>query len=220
MPNRIQIYIDGGNFHFLALRPSHIAEANFDFDNFVNFIADGREVMEMGKRYYIGSVREIPDDPKSKAVMAEQVRLFNRLKQTSWQIKTSKLRQRRERVIIDRRVQDWQRIRNLGVTEVIYDNYREKGIDVKIATDMIAGAVDSKYDTAIIVSSDTDLVPAIDWIRNRGKKVEYIGFSMPAGARDGTDIRPTSSLINRTDVQRVLVASDITQFLLPQQPIL
>ena len=54
---------------------------------------------------------------------------------------------------------------------------REKGTDVKIAVDIIDGAVDNKYDTAILISSDTDLIPAIEYVIKRGKKVEYVGFS-------------------------------------------
>ena len=33
------------------------------------------------------------------------------------------------------------------------------------------------YDTAILVSSDTDLIPALIKVREMKKKVEYIGFS-------------------------------------------
>jgi len=54
---------------------------------------------------------------------------------------------------------------------------REKGTDVKIAVDLIVGAVDNLYDTAILVSSDTDLIPAIRYIKYCGKKLEYVGFS-------------------------------------------
>lgn len=39
---RVQIFIDGGNFHHLALRPLGIKETDFDFDAFAEFVADGR----------------------------------------------------------------------------------------------------------------------------------------------------------------------------------
>ncbi len=55
--------------------------------------------------------------------------------------------------------------------------YKEKGTDVKIAVDLIVGAVDNLYDTAILVSSDTDLILAIQYVKYRGKKSEYVGFS-------------------------------------------
>ncbi len=53
---------------------------------------------------------------------------------------------------------------------------REKDTDVKIATDLMIGAVDDLYDTAILVNSDTDLIPAIQYIRYKKKKLEYVGF--------------------------------------------
>lgn len=215
---RVQIFIDGGNFHHLALKPLGIQGGEFDFDGFATFLADGRTVSEMGKRYYVGTVREKEGDERSKRAMAKQTQLFNILKKTAWQIKTSKLRERTERIVIDARVADFQKIKGKGISEITYQTFREKGIDVKIATDLVAAALDDKYDTAILVSSDTDLVPMVDWIRFRlKKKMEYVGFSIPDKTGKGNDVRPTQSLISRTDVQRVLIESDIRRFHLPSQ---
>ncbi len=81
-----------------------------------------------------------------------------------------------------------------------------------MAVDLIAGALDDKYDTAIVVSSDTDLVPAVDWVRKRLKKrVEYIGFSMPETSRYEAT-KPTKTMIYNSDVQRVLIESDLKAF--------
>lgn len=215
---RVQIFIDGGNFHFLALKPLNIQEGNFDFDAFAFFLADGRIVSEKGKRFYVGTVREKEGDDRSKRAMARQVRLFNELKKTAWEIKTSKLRERTERIVIDSRVLDYKKIQKCGIHEIVYQTFREKGIDVKIATDLVAAAIDDKFDTAILVSSDTDLVPMVDWIRFRlKKKVEYVGFSIPDKTGNGNDVRPTQSLISRSDVQRVLVESDIRRFHRPTE---
>lgn len=210
---KVQIFIDGGNFHHLALRPLGIKEIDFSFDAFVNFLADGRDISDMGKRYYVGTVREREGDERSKQAMAKQVKLFSELKKTSWQIKTSKLREREERIVIDGRVSDYHKLLQSGIQEIRYKTFREKGIDVKIATDLVAAGLDDKYDVAIVVSSDTDLVPMIDWIRFRLKKrIEYIGFSIPDKTGYGNDIHPTQSLISRSDVQRVLVESDVRRF--------
>jgi len=216
---RVQIFIDGGNFHHLALKPLGLQESDFDFDAFVSFLADGREISENGKRFYIGTVREKEGDEKSKRAMAKQTKLFNDLKRTAWEIKTSKLRERIEKIVIDGRVENYQKLNKNGIHEIVYHTFREKGIDVKIATDLVAAAIDDKYDIAILVSSDSDLVPMIDWIRYRlKKKIEYIGFSIPDKSGIGNGIRPTQSLISRTDIQRVLVESDIKRFLYPKQP--
>ena len=55
--------------------------------------------------------------------------------------------------------------------------YKEKGTDVKIAVDLVVGAVDDQYDTAILVSSDTDLIPAVKYIKYKKKRFEYVGFA-------------------------------------------
>ncbi|MEA3249514.1 MAG: hypothetical protein U9Q03_04110 [Patescibacteria group bacterium] len=116
MSERVQIYIDGGNFHHLALKPLGIFEVlldkkmQFDFDAFANFIADQREIAQLGKRYYVGTVRTIPGNEGRKQARARQVKLFMELAKTDWQIKTSKLRNRTERIVIDDRVADYERI--------------------------------------------------------------------------------------------------------------
>lgn len=45
---------------------------------------------------------------------------------------------------------------------------REKGVDVRLATDLIFDAFLGNFEVAYIISSDTDLVPAIKQIRGNG----------------------------------------------------
>ena len=212
---RVSILIDSGNFYHVVLKKLGLIEGEFDFDAFAKFLANGREIPAGGKRFYVGTVREMGDGHENETAISNQTRLFTELKKAGWDIKTSKLRTRVERIQIDDRVTNAADLRKLGISEIEYRRSREKGIDVKIAVDLLVGAFDHKYDTAIVVSSDSDLVPAIDWVRMRGKKkVEYIGFSTPdRGSHEG--VKPTKSLIFRTDVQRVLVESDIRHFVKP-----
>ena len=84
---------------------------------------------------------------------------------------------------------------------------------MKLATDLIVGAVDNQYETAIIVSSDSDLIPAIDWVRNRiKKKIEYVGFSIPNENNLENSTNPTIALVAKTDIPRILVKSDLQPF--------
>lgn len=215
---RVNIYIDGGNFHHLVLKKLGIGELDFDFDGFVNFLANGRSMVEMGKRFYVGTVREQIGDIKSREAMAKQTTLFTSLRGNKWEIKTSKLRSRTEKIVIDRRVDGFQDILQRGVSEIKVTKNREKGIDVKLAVDLIVGAVDGKYDTAIIVSSDTDLVPAMDLVKIKfAKKVEYIGFSIPSLVGSWLDTKPSQGMITHSNAQRILVESDIRKFIKPSQ---
>ncbi|GMV87045.1 MAG: hypothetical protein AMXMBFR80_28980 [Dehalococcoidia bacterium] len=44
---------------------------------------------------------------------------------------------------------------------------REKGIDVALAIDFVAGAVEGRYDVGVIFSTDTDLRPALEFVTHR-----------------------------------------------------
>ncbi|MEK9168541.1 MAG: NYN domain-containing protein [Patescibacteria group bacterium] len=211
---RVSILIDAGNFYHLVLKKLGIREFQFDFEKFATFLANGREIPKMGKRFYIGTVREIEGDERTKKAMSKQTSLFTELREFNWEIRTSKLRIRKEELSIDDRVEDWQKIQKLGIQKIRFTKLREKGIDVKLATDLIVGAVDNQYETAIIVSSDSDLIPAIDWVRNRiKKKIEYVGFSIPNENNLENSTNPTIALVAKTDIPRILVKSDLQPFI-------
>ena len=211
---RVCIFIDSGNFYHLVLKKLDIQELDFNFDRFANFLAGEREIIKEGKRFYVGTVRERKNRHENKKAISNQTTLFTNLFKLNWVIKTGKLRTRIERVVVDDRVIDYQKLLDLGIKEIKYERSREKGIDVKLATDLIIGAMDDKYDSAILVSSDTDLVPAIDLVRHRfKKKVEYIGFSI-LGNENYEPTRPIKRMIYSTDIQRVLVREDIEPFII------
>ena len=56
------------------------------------------------------------------------------------------------------------------------DGKTEKGVDVKIAVDMIKLAYEDQYDIAFLVSGDGDLVDAVDLVRELGKGVNNLIF--------------------------------------------
>lgn len=224
MAERVQILIDGSNFYHLVLKKLNLQQSDFLFDEFVNFLAAQGIITKFGKRYYTGTIREIEGNVKSKEAMAKQVKFMAQLKNSDWEIRTSKLRAREENIVIDDRVENYQEILKKGVKEIRIFTQREKGIDVKIATDIICGAVDSQYDKAIIVSSDTDLIPAVDWVRSKyKKKVEYIGFSIEdqrVHAQRKENTVPTLTFIRKTDCQRILTTSDLARFIRKQEQLL
>lgn len=59
---------------------------------------------------------------------------------------------------------------------------QQKGIDVALAVDLVALAVDGEYDVGVIVSADTDLRPALEFVlaRYEGKRwVEAVAWKTP-----------------------------------------
>lgn len=61
----------------------------------------------------------------------------------------------------------------------------EKGVDIALATDMMAQGVLGCYDIAILVSNDGDYAPAVDFLKTRGKKVYHAQFH----PNDGRNLR-------------------------------
>ncbi|MCY4673692.1 MAG: NYN domain-containing protein [Bacteroidetes bacterium] len=53
---------------------------------------------------------------------------------------------------------------------------QEKGIDVRMATDMIKLAWVDNYDVAVLISSDRDFVPVAEFLETRGIKVVHGAF--------------------------------------------
>ncbi|MBA3724136.1 MAG: NYN domain-containing protein [Candidatus Levybacteria bacterium] len=68
-----------------------------------------------------------------------------------------------------------QKVKVDGKSKVIF---REKGVDVRIAVDMVSLACDKKMDVAILCSSDSDLQPAVAEVKKRKVKVVYAGFEI------------------------------------------
>ncbi|MBI4653169.1 NYN domain-containing protein [Candidatus Kuenenbacteria bacterium] len=148
---RVSIFIDGSNFYFKMKSLNFKNLSRFDYRGFINWLA--RERIIIGASYYVGAIRAKPDDQKGQKMRQAQINLFNFLKS------------KKQNFIISK-----------GYLMKNNDVYHEKGVDVKIATDLLVGAYENLYDEAIIISSDTDLIPAMQKIKQLGKKVEYIGF--------------------------------------------
>ena len=76
-------------------------------------------------------------------------------------------------------------------------------MDVHIAVDLLTGAYEDLYETALLVSSDTDLIPAIHAVRAKKKQVEYVGFAH----------RPSFGLMKNVDLTTTLRREDFADFL-------
>src|SRR5919112_1014584 len=74
--------------------------------------------------------------------------------------------------------------------------FHEKGVDVRLAVEMIRFAREDRYDQAYLLSSDTDLVPAVEEVRSFGKTVQYVGtpkgqsYGLSKAADDVRLLRP------------------------------
>lgn len=64
---------------------------------------------------------------------------------------------------------------------------REKGVDVALAVDLVTMASEDVFDTAVVMSSDHDIEPAIEWVKAKslkgGPRVEVAAWSGDYGRR-------------------------------------
>jgi len=88
--------------------------------------------------YYLGAVKRRIGDDKSERLYTNQQKLLRRLQGQNIIIELGQL------------------IRHPDKT------YHEKGVDVRLVVEMIRFARQNKYDTAYLLSSDIDLVPAVE----------------------------------------------------------
>lgn len=175
--NRIAVFADGSNFYF-KMRSLGLANLlDFNFRQFCNKLSRERKIVYCG--YYVGVVRAKSNNKKGQILRLAQRKLFNFLisPKQGFEIKKGYL------------------MKNDGV-------YHEKGVDVQLAVDILVGAYEDTYDTAIIISSDTDLIPAIEKVKQLGKEIEYIGFSH----------QPSFAMEKFATLSRLLIKEDLEEF--------
>lgn len=149
---------------------------SFDFGEFAKLIAKKNSKI-VGKRYYIGRVRQDGSE-KSDKLVAGQQQLFQNLKKYGFRYV-------------------------LGYLLKTENTYHEKGVDVQIAVDMMEAAYEDLCDRIILISSDTDLGPAIQKAKSKGKIVEYVGFShKPSVAM--VSFCSESTLLKKEDLEELI----------------
>ena len=174
---RVAILIDGGNlYHKFKNKELGIKNTTkFDYYNFCKFLARDRKIISL--TYYVEKVKVKKNNPKGEIMRKSQQKLFSHLENSGFDIKTGYLMKNN-------------------------DKYHEKGVDVQLAIDLLVGAYENLYETAILVSSDTDLIPAIKKVKELNKEVEYIGFSHC----------PSFGLLKNVKKSKLLSKEDVENF--------
>jgi len=154
--DRVMIFIDGSNLYYILKDfygkklASSDPSVNLNFKRFIEKIGKDRKLI---RTYYYNAILDRSFD---KERYMKQQKFFENL-----------------RAIPDFEVIMCRMQKNIvnGRAE-----YSVKGDDIHIAVDMVRLAFTNAYDTAILISSDGDFVPAIKAVKEIGKRVENIGF--------------------------------------------
>lgn len=93
---------------------------------------------------------------------------------------------------------------------------REKGIDVLIALQMVMGAHNDDYDVAILVSADTDLVPAVETVLELGKRCEVAAWQSRITHRSRLSVPGQNVWCHWLDEHDYRLVEDPTDYTRPQ----
>lgn len=127
------------------------------FDKVLKDIKIGKKV------FYFAKIKEHEKSPeKSKQLIEEQRLLKTHLEKQGFE------------VVLKGRVRG--QIETVNGKETLV--FREKGVDVKVAVDMVSLSCDKKVKEIILCSSDSDLQPAIEEVRKRKVNCVYVGFEV------------------------------------------
>jgi len=170
------ILIDGSNFYFKLKDLGLHDLLQFDFSGFVKMLSGDQIVAHA--TYYVGKVRTDGSE-KSRQLQADQQKLLIHLKKHVIRY-------------------------SLGYLMKSEGEYHEKGVDVNIAVDMLVAAYENLCDRIILVSSDTDLLPAVLKAKEKGKTVEYIGFSH----------KPSVAMVAQCSISRLLTKQNLLPYTL------
>ncbi len=169
MSNRTHLFIDGENFlHKVedVVRREKINSEEVDITRMnVRGLLENALGSTLASRTIFYAAR-LHEHKETKEKSKELIKLQRNLKTT--------LEKQGFEFIIAGNVRS-QIIHSKGENTVLF---REKGVDVRIAVDMVAAACDNQIDTAILCSSDSDLQPAVAELRKREIEVVYLGFEM------------------------------------------
>lgn len=174
-------FIDGSNFYHRLKRCCIQNSSAFDYAAFsTSLLNPNDDLFYIG--YYVGLVQNKVGDPHSELLYAGQQRLFVNLKLCLPSI----------RIV-------------LGHIQNSHGVFQEKGVDVRLALDIYRLASEQGYEKIILLSSDADLLPAVELAQQAGCIVEYIGLHHHL----------SQALLRNCRRKRILFCSDLRPFEAP-----
>ena len=173
---RAIVFIDGSNFYHAA-RGVGVAAGNLDYRTLARRLILDRELT--GIRYYVGRVSGNIHRIASQNKFLDRLRsqgveiTLGRIERTMLTPDRNPLASRLKALLaITREESNHPILAELEtLAETKFPRYTEKRVDVSIAVDMVTMACEGTYDVAYLLSADSDLVPAVEAVRSRGKKV-------------------------------------------------
>ena len=180
---KVYVYFDGSNFYHNIKNNYGITSIKFD-DICNRMLELSRE--ELVKIRYFNCPVNQQEDPQK---YADQLRFFENLRKTPFvEISLGKLARRQLKKININCTQCGHqkaeylvcpKCKNNISVSTCYKSW-EKGVDVKLAINMLLDGLNNKYDVALLFSGDADFCPAVRYIvKQLNKEVVYCHFPSP-----------------------------------------
>ena len=168
VPNRSIIYIDGLNLYYSARRyfggPKSKGWKWLDVERYFRLIRQDDDIQVI--KYFTSLVRG-PSQGNQKPFLAA-LKTLPKVEVVYGKFK-------------DKTVTRWITLCGGSIANhLIIKTVEEKRTDVSIALHMVCDAIDNKCDRSVLVSGDTDLVPALERIKERSPSKE-ICLYVPSG---------------------------------------
>jgi uncharacterized LabA/DUF88 family protein len=172
--SRTRVYVDGFNLYYGAFR-----EGPFGAYKWLNLVGFCRDILSKGSRvdtvrYFTARVKPTSADPGAPARQAAYIQALRTLPEVTIHMGTFSTHPK-VRPVADPRAHCQPAVEVL-ITE-------EKGSDVNLATYLLLDAFDDAFDTAVIVSDDSDLLEPTTLVKGRfGKRLVVIRIRTDRGS--------------------------------------
>lgn len=175
------LFIDGENFkkkikdvlisEEVVQEKDKIDWTKFNFKGLFDQVLQGIDISR--KIFYFARINKHPTTPEKSEKLIQQTRSLKTYLEDKNQgfevIMAGNVRgYATEKIVQDKKTLFFNK------KEVVV--FKEKGVDVRIAVDMVAMSCDNSLKTVILASSDSDLQPAIKEVTQRKKTCIYLGF--------------------------------------------
>ena len=172
---RTIVYVDGFNFYYAAFRGKHPRAPRLkwlDICEFSRLLLPGHDVRLV--RYFTAAVKPVEWDPSQHLRQGAYLRALASLPGLSVH-KGSFARWKVRRPLVDAPPEG-------PATALVWDT-KEKGSDVNLATYLLLDAFEGAYETAIVISDDSDLLEPVRVARERlGKQVGVVRVRTDRGS--------------------------------------
>lgn len=172
---RTIVYVDGFNFYYAAFRGKHPRAPRLkwlDIAKFSRLLLPEHDVCLV--RYFTAAVKPVEWDRSQHLRQGAYLRALDALPDVSV-LKGRFARWKVRRPLVDAPPEGPQ-------TALVWDT-KEKGSDVNLATHLLLDGFEGSYDTAIVVSDDSDLLEPVRVVRERlGKHVGVIRVRTDRGS--------------------------------------